>query len=59
MDLAPAVEFDWDSAYSNIQAVRPGMQVLKLSAKTGYGMDEYLSFLTARLGDARQQLVDR
>jgi hypothetical protein len=35
------------------------MQVLKLSAKTGYGMDEYLSFLTARLGDARQQLVDR
>ena len=59
MALAPAVEFDWDSAYSNVQAVRPGMQVLKLSAKTGYGMDEYLSFLTARLGDARQQLVDR
>ena len=59
MDLAPAVEFDWDSAYSNVQAVRPGMQVWKLSAKTGYGMDEYLSFLTARLGDARQQLVDR
>src|SRR5271155_1690113 len=34
MDLASAVEFDWNSAYGNIQAVRPGMQVLKLSAKT-------------------------
>src|SRR5271165_2637744 len=54
MDLAPAVEFDWDSAYGNIQAVRPGMQVLQLSAKTGDGMDEYLSFLTARLAEARQ-----
>ena len=53
MDLAPAVEFDWDSAYGNIQAVRPGMQVLRLSAKTGDGMEEYLSFLTARLDEAR------
>src|SRR5580658_2116296 len=48
MDLARAVEFDWHSAYGNIQAVRPGMQVLKLSAKTGNGMDEYLGFLAAR-----------
>ena len=53
MDLAPAVEFDWDTAYCNIQAVRPGMQVLKLSAKTGDGMEEYLGFLTARLDELR------
>ena len=53
MDLAPAVEFDWDSAYANIQAVRPGMRVLKLSAKTGDGMDEYLDFLTTRLDELR------
>jgi hydrogenase nickel incorporation protein HypB len=53
MDLAPAVEFDWHSAYGNIQAVRPGMPVLKLSAKTGDGMDEYLSFLTTRLDELR------
>jgi len=25
MDLAKAVEFDWDAAHVNIQAVRPGM----------------------------------
>ncbi|MFY9906350.1 MAG: hydrogenase nickel incorporation protein HypB [Terriglobales bacterium] len=46
MDLAAAVEFDWNAAYGNIQAVRPGMQVLKLSSKSGDGMDEYLNFLS-------------
>src|SRR6202451_2397130 len=53
MDLAAAVEFDWHSAYGNIQAVRPGLQVFKLSAKTGDGMDEYLDFLTTRLDELR------
>jgi hydrogenase nickel incorporation protein HypB len=53
MDLAQAVEFDWHSAYRNIQAVRPGMQVLKLSAKTADGMEEYLNFLRARLDQSR------
>jgi len=53
MDLAAAVEFDWQSAYSNIQAVRPGMRVLKVSAKTGEGIDEYLSFLTTRREELR------
>jgi hydrogenase nickel incorporation protein HypB len=53
MDLAQAVEFDWHSAYRNIQAVRPGMPVLKLSAKTADGMEEYLNFLRARLDQLR------
>jgi hydrogenase nickel incorporation protein HypB len=53
MDLAQAVEFDWHSAYGNIQAVRPGLQVFKLSAKTGEGIDEYLGFLAARLNEVR------
>jgi hydrogenase nickel incorporation protein HypB len=44
-DLAAAVEFDEAAAKRNIQAVRPGMQILKLSAKTGKGMDEFLEFL--------------
>ena len=34
-DLADAVEFNWDAAYGNIQAVRPGMRVFRLSSKTG------------------------
>ncbi len=45
LDLAAAVEFDESAARRNIQAVRPGMQVLKLSAKTGEGMAECLAFL--------------
>ena len=44
-DLAAAVEFDETTARQNIHGVRPGMQILKLSAKTGQGMDEYLQFL--------------
>ncbi len=54
MDLASAVEFDWQSAHGNIQAVRPGMPVFRLSAKTGNGMDDYLSFLTGRLAGLRE-----
>lgn len=53
MDLASVVEFDWDAAYANIQAVRPGMMVFKLSAKTGEGMGDYLDFLTKRLNEFR------
>lgn len=54
IDLATAAEFDWETAYSNIQAVRPGMPVFQLSAKTGEGMEKYLGFLAARLIESRQ-----
>jgi hydrogenase nickel incorporation protein HypB len=57
MDLAAAVEFDWHAAYGNIQAVRPGMEVLKLSAKSGDGMKEYLDFLAERLLELRAATV--
>jgi len=46
MDLADAVEFDQETACRNIQAVRPGMEVLALSSKDGTGMDTYLERLT-------------
>ena len=44
-DLAAAVEFDERLARRNIQAVRPGMRVLQLSAKTGEGMPALVEFL--------------
>ena len=44
-DLAAAVEFDEALTRRNIQAVRPGIQVLTLSAKTGAGMSDFLEFL--------------
>jgi hydrogenase nickel incorporation protein HypB len=52
-DLAVAVEFDWQTALCNIQAVRPGMQVFQLSAKTGEGVEEYLGFLSKCLAESR------
>jgi hydrogenase nickel incorporation protein HypB len=44
-DLADAVEFDEAAARRNIQSVRPGMKVFKLSSKTGEGMAEFLGYL--------------
>jgi hydrogenase nickel incorporation protein HypB len=46
MDLADAVEFDRETACRNIQAVRPGMEVLAVSSKNGTGMAAYLERLT-------------
>ncbi len=48
MDLAAVVEFDADAAQRSIQAVRPGMETFAVSAKTGQGMEEWLSFLQSR-----------
>jgi hydrogenase nickel incorporation protein HypB len=47
-DLAAAVEFDEKAAKRNIEAIRPEMEVFKVSAKTAEGMTEYLEFLEAR-----------
>ena len=47
------MEFDWEAARTSIQAVRPGMQIFRLSAKTGQGMEEYLDFLVRRLAEQR------
>ena len=52
-DLAAAVEFDEAAALRNIQAVRPGMEVFKVSSKTGEGMDQFLEFLEARRKNSR------
>lgn len=45
IDLAAAVEFDRQAAIANIESVRPGIRILEVSAKTGAGMSEWLSFL--------------
>jgi hydrogenase nickel incorporation protein HypB len=54
LDLAAAVEYDRHAAYGNIQSVRPGMRVLALSAKSGEGMDNFLTLLKSQLSDLRQ-----
>ncbi len=45
MDLADAVEFDLQAAQGSVQAVRPGLDVLTVSAKTGQGMAGWIAVL--------------
>jgi hydrogenase nickel incorporation protein HypB len=47
-DLAEAVEFDWSAARANIEAVRPGMAIISVSAKTGQGMIDWIEYLLSR-----------
>jgi hydrogenase nickel incorporation protein HypB len=56
-DLAEAVEFDAATTRRNIQAVRPGMRVFQLSAKSGQGVEDYLKFLAEQLTAARVTTV--
>jgi hydrogenase nickel incorporation protein HypB len=57
VDLADAVEFDSAVCRGNIQAVRPGMQVLSLSVKSGQGMDDYYEFLRTQRTSAPAELA--
>jgi hydrogenase nickel incorporation protein HypB len=47
-DLAGPCEFDDAAATAAIHSVRPGLPILRVSAKTGHGMDEWLAYLDAR-----------
>ena len=47
-DLAAAVEFDGAAARRSIEAVRPGMAVFEVSAKTGAGVAPWLDYLRSR-----------
>ena len=45
VDLARAVECDLPTMHRNVQAVRPGIEVLEVSAKSGQGLDQLLAFV--------------
>ena len=53
IDLATAVDFNASTANRNIQAVRPAMTILNVSAKSGAEMREFLDFLKSRRAEAR------
>lgn len=52
IDLADAVGFDRDALRANIDQVRPGMETLELSARTGAGLDQWI----ARLQELRENM---
>lgn len=51
IDLAEAVEFDRAAAFESINAVRPGMRILEVSAKSGAGMNEWFDFLDLKFNE--------
>jgi hydrogenase nickel incorporation protein HypB len=52
-DLAAAVEFDWQTTQASIHSVRPGMQIFRVSAKNGEGVEDFLNFLSRQLDGQR------
>ncbi|MDD2914937.1 MAG: hydrogenase nickel incorporation protein HypB [Gallionella sp.] len=57
-DLLPYLEFDADLAVANARRVNPNIQVIRISAKSGEGMDEWLEWIKAgcRKAAARQNI---
>jgi hydrogenase nickel incorporation protein HypB len=58
MDLAAAVEFDEAAAIANIQAVRPGMKIFKLSTKSGLGINDFMGYLAERRSETVSTQVE-
>jgi hydrogenase nickel incorporation protein HypB len=48
IDLAAAVGFDRETALRNIERVRPGLEVLEVSSRTGEGFDRWMARLEER-----------
>lgn len=57
MDLAIATDFDRELAHHNIHEVRPGLEIIDVSARTGTGMQEILQKLEALAADATSVTV--
>jgi hydrogenase nickel incorporation protein HypB len=45
VDLLPHLDFDVDALAANARKINPGIKILKVSAKTGEGMDAWTSFI--------------
>lgn len=57
VDLAQVVEFNEEAALANIQAVRPAMQVFKVSARNDQGVGEFADYLRSRLAALRATAI--
>jgi len=53
-DLLPYLTFDVDKAIAFARQVNPGLQVIRTSATSGEGMDEWLAWIDAGVGKAGQ-----
>jgi hydrogenase nickel incorporation protein HypB len=51
LDLAPHCDVDLAAYEANLRRVNPGIEILRLSTRTGEGMDGWLDWLKARLAE--------
>ena len=52
VDLAPHCDVDLDAYERNARRVNPSVEILRVSARTGEGMEAWLGWLDARRGEA-------
>lgn len=57
MDLAAAVGFDLEAAMNNIQAARPGVETLQLSARSGEGLHLWIDQLRQRFAEKHESCL--
>ncbi len=48
IDLLPYVPFDPEAAEANARSIHAGIDIVRVSALTGNGLDQWLSWLDAR-----------
>ena len=51
IDLAPHCDVDLDLYEQNLRRVNPEIEIIRLSARTGEGMEDWTAWLRARLAD--------
>jgi hydrogenase nickel incorporation protein HypB len=54
MDLLPHTNFDVGAAIADAKALNPGIEVIKLSALTGEGLDAWFGWIESRINAARR-----
>lgn len=54
-DLSPYVDFDIDACIHHARCIRPGIEALVMSAKTGEGMETWLRWLDSQRQQYRQE----
>jgi len=52
VDLLPYLDFDLDKFLANLKAVNPTARVIRASARTGEGIEEWCTWLVGQTGDA-------
>jgi len=58
VDLAPHVDFDMDACEANARRINPDIEVIRISAKSGEGMQSWLRWIEARRKAVALKAID-